>query len=75
MESVVVEPDQQNITYLNAAAGKPNMVAVSTSPAMVDLIVRKVNNGSNLFPFTDAGLANRVAEALDRAAKLCGGER
>lgn len=74
--SVTVEPMQQTITHDNALEGNPNMVALSSDPPVTDLSIHRVDGEANFFGFTtDANLANNVKEALDHAAKLCGGEK
>jgi len=75
VESVAVEPEQQNITAVAAANGTPNIVVTNTNPSVTALLVRSNGNGINLLPFADVGLANRVAAAINHAAKLCGGEK
>jgi hypothetical protein len=69
--SVVVEPQSQVVTENDAASGHSNIVATSTVPSMTGLLDRWPG-GSNEFPFTDAVLANRAANDLRQAAKLCG---
>ena len=70
--SVVVEPESQFLTEGNAASGHPDLVVTSTTPPVSVLVVRRasVYNG---FPFTDATLANRAAQSITQAIKLCGG--
>jgi hypothetical protein len=36
------------------------------------LVVRRPHGVMNLFPFTDADLADRVVKALTHAVELCG---
>jgi len=69
--SVVVEPESQLLTQENAAQGHPNVVT-STTPPVTALVVRRASiyNG---FPFTDATLADRAAQSITQAVKLCGG--
>jgi hypothetical protein len=69
--SVAVESESQLLTEGNAASGHP-LVVTSTTPSVFALVVRRasINNG---FPFTDATLANRAAQSITQAVKLCGG--
>jgi hypothetical protein len=69
--SVAVEPESQFLTEGNAASGHP-LVVTSTTPPVAALVVRRASiyNG---FPFTDATLANRAAQSITQAVKLCGG--
>jgi hypothetical protein len=69
---VVVEPASQFETEINAAGGVPNRVVTSTSPPVTVLVARRLG-GSDMFPFTDAALADRTAATLTQAVKLCGG--
>jgi hypothetical protein len=70
--SVAVEPESQFLTEGNAASGHPDIVVTSTTPPVTALVVRRASiyNG---FPFTDASLANRAAQSITQAVKLCGG--
>jgi len=70
--SVVIEPESQLLTEGNAAQGHPDVVVTSTTPPVSALVVRRssIYNG---FPFTDATLANRAAQSITQAVKLCGG--
>jgi hypothetical protein len=69
--SVAVESESQFLTEGNAASGHP-LVVTSTTPPVSALVVRRASiyNG---FPFTDATLANRAAQTITQAVKLCGG--
>jgi hypothetical protein len=69
--SVAVESESQLLTEGNAAQGHPNVVT-STTPPVTALVVRRASiyNG---FPFTDATLADRAAQSITQAVKLCGG--
>lgn len=70
--SVVVEPVSQVNTEANAAGGHPNLVQTSTAPRMTALVVR-MSSRQNYFSFTNSVSANRAAETLTQAVKLCGG--
>jgi len=69
--SVAVESESQFLTDGNAASGHP-LVVTSTTPPVTVLVVHRasVYNG---FPFTSATLANRAAQSITQAVKLCGG--
>jgi len=69
--SVAVESESQFLTDGNAANGHP-LVVTSTTPPVSVLVVHRasVYNG---FPFTSATLANRAAQSVTQAVKLCGG--
>jgi hypothetical protein len=71
--AVVVEPESQHKTELDAKGGRPNLVTISTTPAVTALLVRGPSGPVNQFPFTDADLADRTAATLKQAVKLCGG--
>jgi hypothetical protein len=73
VQDVTVKPYLQYQNEVNASAGIPNIVATSLNPPLTALLVRRPHNVSNLFPFTDADLADRVAKALTHAVELCGG--
>jgi hypothetical protein len=70
--SIAVESESQFLTDGNAASGHPDLVVTSTTPPVSVLVVRRasVYNG---FPFTNATLANRAAQSINQAVKLCGG--
>jgi hypothetical protein len=70
--SVIVEPESQNAVQLGAAAGHPDWVGVTTTPPVALLLVYEPG-GVTLLPFTDAGIANRIAANITEAVKLCGG--
>jgi hypothetical protein len=70
--SVLVEPESQLLTQENAAQGHPNLVVTSTSPPMTALVIRRPSV-YNAFPFPDLGSANRFANTVRQAVKLCGG--
>jgi hypothetical protein len=70
--SVVLEPESQLLTQESATQGHSNIVVTSTSPTVTALLVRRASI-YNAFPFTDIGSANRFANTVRQAAKLCGG--
>jgi len=72
LTSVGVEPENQELTESDAAAGRPNLISTSTTPPVTTLIVR-VKGEKYPFPFTDGSLAHRAAATFTRAAQLCGG--
>ena len=74
VRSVVVEPEQQDETEVNAAAGYPYLIVYAVDPAVSAVLVHWRDQLS-MFPFYDANAANNVAAALNHAAKLCGGEK
>jgi hypothetical protein len=73
VQDIVVKPFAQYQSELDASLGNPNFVTSSTNPALSALLVRRAHGVVNLFPFTDADTANRVAKAMVRAVELCGG--
>jgi hypothetical protein len=70
--SVVVEPVSQVNTEGNAAGGHPNLVQTSTAPPMTALVVH-MSSRRNYFPFTNSVAADRAAETIGQAVRLCGG--
>ncbi|MGD0346613.1 MAG: toll/interleukin-1 receptor domain-containing protein [Terracidiphilus sp.] len=68
--SVVVEPIIQRLTEVNV--GQTNLVFTSSTPPVTALVVR-LPGRLNGVEFTNADLANRTAETLKQAVKLCGG--
>ena len=70
--SVVVEPVSQVNTEGNAAGGHPNLIQTSTAPPMTALVVH-MSSRRNYFPFTNSVSADRAAETIGQAVKLCGG--
>ncbi|MGA3134766.1 MAG: hypothetical protein ABSC88_02115 [Terracidiphilus sp.] len=73
VQEIVVKPYEQAETEWSAKNGHPNIITVSTSPSVTALIVRSSHGEEDVFRFTDATLADRVAKALNHAAELCGG--
>jgi hypothetical protein len=70
--SVVVEPHYQYTTENNASSGHANLVAISDAPPMMSLVI--LSPGSvNELPFESSALANRTANTLTQAVRLCGG--
>jgi hypothetical protein len=70
--SVGVEPVSQVNTESNAAGGHPNLVQTSTAPPMTALVVH-MSSRRNYFPFTNSVSAERAAETIGHAVRLCGG--
>ena len=70
--SVVVEPESQLLTQENAAQGHPNNVVTSTTPQVTAVVIRRPSV-YNAFPFTDIDSADRFANTVKQAVKLCGG--
>jgi len=70
--SVGVEPVSQVNTESNAAGGHPNLVQTSTAPPMTALVVH-MSSRRNYFPFTNSVSAERAAETIGQAVRLCGG--
>jgi len=73
VREIVVEPYEKAETEWSAKNGHPNIITVSTSPSVTALIVRSSKGEEDVFRFTDATLADRVAKALNLAVELCGG--
>lgn len=69
--SVDVEPMSREITEFTAQTGHPQNVT-STAPPVLALRVFHAST-RNMLPFTDAALANRTAETVKQAVRLCGG--
>ena len=74
VESVTVEPAQKYMTDANADKGNPNLVVLSTNPSVTAVVANGAKNQHQMLPFTDAGPANRVAQAIRHAVALCGGK-
>jgi hypothetical protein len=70
--SVDFQSASGELTTQMVAEGNPSLVVTSTAPP-VTLIVLLLRGGAGELPFTDAGLANRAANALTQAVRLCGG--
>ena len=72
VSSVTVEPVSQVNTESNAAGGHPNLVQTSTAPAITAVVVH-MSSRWNYFPFTNSVSAERAAETIGQAVRLCGG--
>lgn len=70
--SIVVEPQSQLVTENNSASGQPNMIATSTAPPLTALVVH-MPSWVNGFSFKDGASAERTAETVTEAVRLCGG--
>ncbi len=73
VQDIVVRPWEQLETEYQARNGSPNVIVTSTNPPITVLEVRRPHGEENIFRFTDANLADRVAKALTHAVELCGG--
>jgi hypothetical protein len=73
VQEIVVKPFEQHGTERLAKNGSPNVVVTSTSPPITALVARLPRREENVFLFTDADLADRVAKAMLHAVELCGG--
>jgi hypothetical protein len=73
VQEIVVKPYEQHGTERLAKNGSPNVVVTSTSPPITALVARLPHREENVFLFTDADLADRVAKAMLHAVELCGG--
>jgi hypothetical protein len=73
VKEIMVKPDEQYQTEMLANNGSPTVIVTSTSPPVMVLQVRRPHGEENLFYFTDANLADRVAKAMLHAVELCGG--
>jgi len=65
--------DFQNEKF--AADGSPQITVYSSHPDVVMLELHGQHGAMNVFPFTDAEIADRVAKAFDHAVELCGGTK
>jgi len=73
VQEIVVKPWEQYGTERLARNGHPDTIVTSTSPPVTALVVRQAHGVENVFTFTDADLADRVAKAMLHAVELCGG--
>jgi hypothetical protein len=73
VQDIVIKPYAQYQTELDASLGNPYLLTPSTSPTISALLVRRAHGVYNLFPITDADMADRIAKALTHAVELCGG--
>jgi hypothetical protein len=73
VQEIVVKPWEQYETEWLAKNGHPETTVTSSAPAMTALVVRQPHGVENVFTFTDAAIADRVAKAMVHAVELCGG--
>jgi len=73
VQDIMVRPWEQLETEYQAKNGYPNVIVTSNNPPITVLEVRRPHGEENIFLFTDANLADRVAKALTHAVELCGG--
>ncbi|MGD0683022.1 MAG: hypothetical protein ABR990_13350 [Terracidiphilus sp.] len=73
VQDIVVKPWEQYGTERLAKHGHPDTTITSTNPPITALVVRQAHGVENVFTFTDADLADRVAKAMVHAVELCGG--
>src|ERR1035437_2773456 len=73
VQEIVVKPWEQYETEWLAKNGHPDKTIASSAPAITALVVRQPNGMENVFTFTDAALADRVARAMVHSVELCGG--
>ena len=69
---VSVESLSQFLTELNAASGQPNLIVNSTTPPVAALTAFWPG-GYNEITLPDMATANRAANTMKQAVKLCGG--
>jgi hypothetical protein len=72
VQEIVLKPFEQSRNELYAMRGSSANV-LSTNPPTTVLVVRRPHGEENVFTFTDADLADRVAKAMLHAVELCGG--
>jgi hypothetical protein len=73
VQEIVVKPWEQYETEWLAKNGHPDTTVTSVNPPMTVLVVRQPHGVENVFTFTDAALADRIAKAMVHAVELCGG--
>jgi hypothetical protein len=73
VQEIVVKPYEQYGTDRLAKNGHPDTIVTATNPPITALVVRQPHGVENVFIFTDASLADRVAKAMVHAVELCGG--
>jgi hypothetical protein len=73
VQEIVVKPWEQFETEWLAKNGHPDTTVTSVNPPMTALVVRQPHGVENVFTFTDAALADRLAKAMVHAVELCGG--
>ena len=73
VQEIVVKPWEKYQDETLAKNGTPNYTVTSSNPPITLLQVRRLHGEENVFLFTDADLADRVAKAMLHAVELCGG--
>lgn len=73
VQEIVVKPWEQYETEWLAKNGHPDKTIASSTPAITALVVRQPHGVENVFTFTDAALADRIAKAMIHSVELCGG--
>jgi hypothetical protein len=73
VDSISVEPMHQNITEIDAAAGRSYLEVTSTTPDLTTVLVHRPPNLINELTYADSGVADQVAKAVNHAVSLCGG--
>jgi hypothetical protein len=73
VQDIVIKPLEQYLNEYDAKNGRPSIILTSTSPPISVLQIRRPHGEDNIFTFTDADLADRVAKAMLHAVELCGG--
>jgi hypothetical protein len=74
VQEIVLKPFEQDRNELYAKMGGSAMV-LSTNPPVTLLVVRQPHGLENVFAFSDATLADRVAKAMIHAVERCGGNK
>jgi hypothetical protein len=72
LRAIALKPFEQERNELYAKMGS-SAIVLSTNPPITVLVVRRPHGEDNIFTFTDADLADRVAKAMLHAVELCGG--
>jgi hypothetical protein len=72
VQEIVLKPFEQDRNELYAKMGG-SAIVLSTNPSITVLSVRQTHGVENVFEFSDADLADRVAKAMLHAVELCGG--
>jgi hypothetical protein len=72
VQEIVVKPYTQYQTEINTSSGLANYVCTSTNPPVTVLQLIFSNGNKQLFLFTNATVAYRVAKAFTHAANICG---
>lgn len=73
VSSVVVKPVEQWMTEFNASHHRSNVLVTTSHPSVFIVLVQIPHVDANVFYFTDATLADKVAKAMTHAVELCGG--